>query len=154
MTNIIKKANAQPATFGSVVDQLFQNNLGRFFDDDFWGFNGLSAHRQPPLNIRETEEGYELELVAPGVKKEDIRLQVSGNMLTISYDHKDEKDQKDARNNWLRREFSRQSFTRSFTLDETVDIEKASARYEDGVLRLSLPRKEQAQNPSRTIAVQ
>jgi len=154
MTNIIKKANAQPATFGSVVDQLFQNNLNRFFDDDFWGFNGLSARRQPALNIRETGEGYELELVAPGVKKEDIQLQVSGNMLTISYDHKEEKDQKDEKSSWLRREFSRQSFARTFTLDETVDVDKASARYENGVLYLTLPKKEQAQNPSRTIAVQ
>lgn len=154
MTNIIKKSSAQPATFGSVVDQLFQNNLNRFFNDDFWGFNGVSTLKQPPLNIRETGESYDLELVAPGLKKEDIHLQVSGNILTISYDHKEENNQKDDAGQWVRREFKRQSFSRSFTLDESVNIDNASARYENGVLHLSLPKKEQAKQVSRNIDIQ
>ncbi|MES1250237.1 MAG: Hsp20/alpha crystallin family protein [Chitinophaga rupis] len=154
MTNIIKKGNAQPATFGSVVDQLFQNNLNRWFDDDLWGFNGVSTLKQPPLNIRETGESFELELVAPGLKKEDIHLQVSGNILSISYDHKEDNSQKDSAGQWVRREFKKQSFSRSFNLDETVNVENASARYENGVLHLSLPKKEQAKQVSRNIAIQ
>src|ERR1700760_2421335 len=72
MTNIIKKDNAHPATFGSVVDQLFHNDLNRWFNDEFWGFHGL-PNRGVPVNIRETDKSYELELVAPGLVKEDFQ---------------------------------------------------------------------------------
>ena len=152
MTNIIKKDNGRPATFGSVVDQLFQTNMDRFFDDRFWGFNGLQAPASVPVNIRETDKTYELEVVAPGLRKEDFNLQLTGDALTVSFEHKEQENEKEG-NRWLRREYRSRSFLRTFTLDETVDAGKATARYENGVLWLTLPKKEQAQRVSRTIEI-
>ncbi len=154
MTNIIKKDNARPASFGSVVDQLFQQNLNRWFDDDFWGFNGLPARSAVPVNLWETDKTYELELVAPGLEKQDFQVNFSGGNLTISFEHKEESNQGQDNQRWLRREYRKQSFTRSFNIDETVDIDRAAARYENGVLHLTLPKKEHAQQVSRSISIQ
>jgi len=154
MANIIRKENAnQPATFGSVVDQIFQNNLSRFFDDDFWGSGGPNSRNQVPVNVRETDKTYEMEVIAPGLTKQDFKISLSGDMLTVSFDHKEEKQQeKDG--SWIRNEYKRRSFSRSFNLGDNVDASKATAKYEDGVLRLSLPKKENAQPRSQSISVQ
>jgi HSP20 family protein len=153
MTNIIKKDNARPATFGSVVDQLFHNDLNRWFNDEFWGFNGLPNRGGVPVNIRETDKSYELELVAPGLRKEDFQLNFTGDTLTVSFEQK-EQGALAENERWLRREYRKQTFTRTFNIDETVDVDKAAARYENGILCLSLPKKEHAQRISRTINVQ
>ncbi|MGN6440016.1 MAG: Hsp20/alpha crystallin family protein [Agriterribacter sp.] len=154
MPNIIKKDHARPATFGSVVDQIFQNNLSRFFDDDNWGFSS-SFHRQNvPVNLRETDKSYEMEVVAPGLKKQDFQLNISGDMLTVSFEHKQENNQQDESGQWIRREYKTQAFSRSFTLDETVDANAIVARYEDGVLHVSIPKKENSKKVSRTINIQ
>jgi HSP20 family protein len=154
MTNIIKKDNAQPATFGSVVDRLFQNNLNRLFDDDFFGFNGIASRESVPVNIRETEKTFELEVIAPGLRKEDFQLHLAGDLLTISFQQQQRKEEEGKNHSWLRQEYKKTAFSRSFSLDDTVDTTKATARYQDGVLHLSLPKKETAQKLSRTIAVQ
>jgi len=156
MTNIMKRENAsrQPATFGSVVDQVFQNSLDRFFNDDFWGFNGNLTRSQVPVNIRETDKTYELEMIAPGLTKKDFQLNISGDMLTISVERKEENKEENRSNGWLRQEFRMQSFTRSFNLDDSVDAGKISAKYDNGVLHLTLPKKEGAQKLSRTINVE
>jgi len=155
MANIMKRANAnQPATFGSVVDQIFQNSLSRFFDDDFRGFDGPGSLMNVPVNLRETDKSYEMELMAPGLKKNDFQLHVAGDMLTVFFEHKQESKEDDKNEGWLRREYRKQSFSRSFNLDDSVDPAKVSARYEDGVLHLSLPKKENAKRISRTIDVQ
>ncbi len=153
MTNIIKKANGRPAAFGSVVDQLFQTNFDRLFDDRLWGFKGLSTSASVPVNIRETDTTYELELVAPGLKKEDFHLNYSDHTLTVSFERGREESQKET-GNWIHREYLNQSFTRSFSVDETVDPERASARYENGVLLVTLPKKEEAKRLARTIQIQ
>src|SRR5579872_4023878 len=154
MANIIKKENAQPATFGTVVDQLFQQNLNRWFDDEHWGFNGLQNRSSIPMNVRETDKNYEIELVAPGLDKKDFHLNFSDDMLTVSFEHKEENKQQGQDDHWLRREYRAQSFTRSFRLDDTIDVDKAVAKYENGVLHLMLPKKEHAQKVSKTINVQ
>jgi HSP20 family protein len=154
MANIMKKENAQPATFGSVVDQIFQNSFNRFFDDDFWGPDGLNGRNTVPVNLRETDKSFEMELMAPGLKKQDFQLQVAGDTLTISFEHKEENKEDNKAEGWLRREYRKQSFTRSFNLDDSVDPAKIQARYEDGVLHLTLPKKENAQRISRSIAIQ
>lgn len=147
MNSIIKKADNRPKTFGSVVDELFQTNLNRFFDDRTWGFNGLQAEGRVPVNIQETDTTYEVEVVAPGLKKEDFQLSYTGDLLTISFEHSGNKtsgqDEK-----WIRREFRAASFSRSFQVDGTVDVDKSKARYENGVLLLTLPKKEEAKRIS------
>jgi HSP20 family protein len=151
----MKKSNGNtPASFTGLVDQIFQNNLSRFFEDDFWGFNGVNRRSTVPLNIRETDRSYEMELVAPGLKKEDFRISVTGDMLTVSFEHKEEANEQDRNKGWLRKEYRVQSFTRSFNLDDTVDVNGISADYRDGILHLSLPKKEDAQKISREITIQ
>ena len=153
MNNIVKRADNSPKTFGSVVDELFQTNLNRFFDDRFWGFNDAQGDTRVPVNIHETNAAYEVEVVAPGLRKEDFHLSYTGDTLTISFEHKDEKTEKEEKK-WIRREFRSRSFSRSFQVDGTVDVDKARARYENGVLLLTLPKKEEAKRISRRIDIQ
>ncbi|MGN6495474.1 MAG: Hsp20/alpha crystallin family protein [Agriterribacter sp.] len=156
MTNMVQTNNRrQPAGLGNVVDQVFQNTLSRIFDDSFWGFDGnIQDAKRVPVNIRETENSYEMELVAPGLQKQDFNLQVSGNLLTVSFEEKQEQKEQNDQQAWVRREFFRQPFTRSFTLDDTIDVNRIEARYENGILYLALPKNEKAKNLSRTITIE
>lgn len=156
-TNIIKRNNGTttvPARqFNSWVDQLLHDNLNRFFNDDFWGFSGINQHVNVPVNLRETDKTYEMSLVAPGLRKEDFRLNVTDNLLTISYEQKEEQNDQNKEQGWLRKEYRMQSFSRSFTLDDTVDVNKVSASYDNGILHLTLPKKESAQRLTKTIEI-
>ncbi|HEY2349325.1 MAG TPA: Hsp20/alpha crystallin family protein [Puia sp.] len=158
MNNIIKHENGrQPATFGTVVDQIFQNSLNRFFDDGFWGQGAGSMGQglgSVPVNIKETDKTYEMELYAPGLNKSDFHLDVEGDMLTVSFEKKAENKQDKNKEGWVREEYKMQSFNRSFSIGDTVDVTKISARYENGVLFLQLPKKEHAQRISRSVEIQ
>jgi len=158
MNNIIKKDNGrQPATFGSVVDRIFQNNLERFFDEDYWstGFSDQGKGTgNVPVNIRETDKAFEMELYAPGLKKSDFHLDIEGDTLTVSFENKTENKEEDKQKGWFRQEYRMQSFSRSFSLGDTVDTAKIAARYENGVLYLQLPKKEHAQRISRSVEIQ
>lgn len=156
MTNIIKRNSnrpnsTMPMATGSLIDQFFQNNLSRFFDDRAWNTAGTGS---VPANIRETDKSYELELVAPGLKKEDFKLQVNGDLLTVSFEHQESQSEGGEEQGYLRREYRHQSFSRSFSLDDTVDVNNISAQYRDGMLQVSLPKKEGAQRISRVVEVQ
>lgn len=154
MTNIIKKENGrQPATFGSVVDQIFQDNLSRFFDDSFWGFSGIDRSKVP-VNIRETDNSFEMELIAPGLKKEAFQLNVSGDLLTVSFENKMEKNEENRNEGWIQQEYRKHSFSRSFKLNDSIDSEKIKARYENGILHLSLPKNEKARKVSRIVNIE
>src|SRR5579863_7787660 len=140
MTNTIeKKQNGNPSVrFGNVVDNLFQNSLRRFFDDNFWENEGSLITSNVPVNVRETEQQYELDVIAPGCSKEDFSVDIQDNQLTISYNHKDNKKEQDQKVGWVRNEYLKRSFSRTFTLDDTVDVNKINANYIDGILRLTL----------------
>jgi HSP20 family protein len=157
MNTLMKKTNGNgnmPATsFSGLVDKLFQNNVNRLFDDDFWGFSNVTQNVSVPVNIRETDKSYELHLVAPGLKKEDFRINIHGDLLTVSFEHQEEQKQENTSEGWLRNEYQKRSFTRSFTLDDAIDTGKINAKYSDGILELSLPKKEGAQTISRTIEI-
>lgn len=106
----------------------------------------------PAVNITEEQGLYQVELAVPGMKKDDFKIDLDGNMLTISSEKEESKEEKDKK--FTRKEYSYSSFSRSFTLPEEVNQERIEARYEDGVLKLSLPRKEEAKKPSaKHIAV-
>ena len=157
MNTLMKKTNsngnAPATTFSGWVDKVFQDNLNRFFDDTTWGFNNVTRSVHVPVNIRQTDTAYELEVVAPGLKKEDLKMNVNGNVLTISYEHKEEAQQDNKSEGWLRTEYKLQSFSRSFTIDETVDVNKISAEYTDGILYVTLHKKEEAQRMTRVIEI-
>ena len=157
MKSIIKTNNGNatmPAkTVSNWMDQIFQDNLNRFFNDDFWGFKGLDHQVSIPVNVRETDKSYEMSLVAPGLRKEDFKLSVTDELLTISYEQKEEQNEENKEEGWLRKEYRMQSFTRNFILDDSVDIDKISASYDNGILHLSLPKKENARKLSKSINV-
>jgi HSP20 family protein len=165
MTNIIKNRNAAPASFGSVLDQLFPNKVATFLDDSFWGMGSPATYPIAPVNIRETGTTYEIELVAPGLRKSDFQLKIDGDTLSISFeqpeDHGSAHDgdvpagQKEEKvpTKWIRYEFDRPSFRRHFELAETIDREKITAHYDDGILFLTLPKKENQRQAIREISI-
>ncbi|NJM94755.1 MAG: Hsp20/alpha crystallin family protein [Cytophagales bacterium] len=120
------------------VPSLFDDFLTRDI------FNRSALRNQvPAVNIREDNENFYVELAAPGLKKEDFKLELENNVLSISSEVKTE--QEDKNNGYTRREFSYSSFKRSFTLPErVVDDERIQAHYEDGVLLLTVPKREEA----------
>ena len=156
-TNIIKSSNGNTGmptrTENNWVDHLFQENLNRFFNDDFWSLGKIDQQANVPVNLRETDQSYEMSLIAPGLRKEDFKLNVTNDLLTVSYEQKEEHNEEKAEEGWLRKEYKMQSFSRSFTLDDSVDVSKISASYDNGVLHLSLPKKENARRISKTIDI-
>jgi HSP20 family protein len=156
MNTLMRKSNGSVApanSFNGLVDKFFQNNLNRFYDDEFWGFRGVNQSVNVPVNIRETDKSYELELVAPGLRKEDFKVSVHKDTLTISFEHQEQHNQENKNEGWLRKEYHARSFSRSFELEDTIDAGRIAAKYTDGVLQLSLPKKEGAQSISRTIEI-
>lgn len=130
------------------------------FDDFFkpwneWFDNGNLWNRTmnvPAVNITEQKDAYMVSLAAPGLKKEDFTIDVEGNMLTISSKKEERIEEKDKK--FTRKEYSYSSFSRSFTLPEEINMEKIDAKYENGILNISLPRTEAAKRTSaKHIAV-
>ena len=156
-TNIIKRSNGNTGmptrTENNWVDHLFQENLNRFFNDDFWGIGKIDQQANVPVNLRETDQSYEMSLIAPGLRKEDFKLNVTNDLLTVSYEQKEEHNEEKAEEGWLRKEYKMQTFSRSFRLDDSVDVNKITASYDNGVLHLSLPKKENARRISKTIDI-
>jgi len=156
-TNIIKRSNGNTRmptrTENNWVDHLFQENLNRFFNDDFWSLGKIDQQANVPVNLRETDQSYEMSLIAPGLRKEDFKLNVTNDLLTVSYEQKEEHNEEKAEEGWLRKEYKMQSFSRSFRLDDSVDVNKITASYDNGVLHLSLPKKENARRISKTIDI-
>ncbi len=131
---------------------LFPALMNDIFKPDwFGGMENLNSN-VPAVNILENETGFELELAIPGFKKDDFNVEIDDNVLTISSELKSKKENNE--DNYTRREFSYTSFKRAFTLPETIDEAKINANYENGILRLSLPKKEEAlPKPKRLIEI-
>ncbi|NNE78518.1 MAG: Hsp20/alpha crystallin family protein [Pricia sp.] len=131
---------------------VFPSLLNEIFKPDWFGGMENNDFRVPAVNIKEGDKEYELELAVPGRKKEDFDIEIDNDVLTISSEIKHEDEVKDE--NYTRREFGFSSFKRSFTLPETIDHTNIEAKYEDGLLRFTLPKKEEAlPKPKRTIAL-
>jgi len=106
----------------------------------------------PAVNIKDNTEGFELELAVPGMKKDDFTVEIDNDVLTISSEVETENEEN--KENYTRKEFSYTSFKRAFTLPETVDGSKIDAKYEDGILKLTLPKKQEAlPKPKRLIEI-
>ncbi len=159
MNNMVKRTgspmSAAPTArpLGSLVSSLLGQDMSRWFDDDFWGVGNMTRS-SVPVNIRETDKTYEVELMAPGLKKSDFKVSLDGKQLRVSFDHSEEQKEGDDKQGYIRQEYRHQSFTRAFSLDETVDANGISANYTDGILHLSLPKKEDAQRITRHVEVQ
>lgn len=120
-------------------------SLSDFFENDSWiqperFFRNLNGNL-PAANISETEKEYKIELAIPGFKKDQVKVNLKNDVLTISAETKEEKEQKSKR--YTRKEFSYNSFTRSFQLPKAANGEKIEAKYEDGLLKLNIAKKEE-----------
>jgi HSP20 family protein len=125
-------------TFPTLFDEFFRPWEDRFSTGGLWG-KPLTI---PSVNVVENKDDYKISVAAPGLKKSDFNIDVDGNMLTVSCEKEETKDEKDSRQ--TRREYNYSSFSRSFTLPDEVAKDKIEAAYEDGVLKLNLPKKEEA----------
>nr|WP_299384382.1 Hsp20/alpha crystallin family protein [Allomuricauda sp.] len=131
---------------------FFPSLMNDFLKPDWFGGTENWNTNLPAVNIKDNTEGFELELAVPGGKKDDFKVEVDNDILTISSEVKSENSENE--DNYTRREFFYSSFKRAFTLPETVDGTKIDAKYEDGVLRVSLPKKEEAlPAPKRLISI-
>ncbi|MDQ0965258.1 HSP20 family protein [Flavobacterium sp. W4I14] len=126
-------------------NDIFESVLGDTF------FADRRINSLPAVNISESGEEYHIELAAPGLKKEDFKVSVERDMLTISTGQYSENNTSEKTYN--RREFSYSAFTRAFTLPESADVDRIQASYSDGILKLTLPKKEEAKAVSRQIEI-
>jgi HSP20 family protein len=141
---LVKVNNNGHKSLSSFVDEFFQGFPAGQGRDESFGF--------PPVNIHETAEAYHLELSAPGRAKEDFKLSIDNGQLTIGFEKKEENKTEDYKT--IRKEFSFKSFKRSFNLDDRIDTNGIQAKYENGVLKLLLPKKEQVKESTKQISIQ
>lgn len=140
--------------FSNEVPSMFD----RFFEGDLFDWSNrnfsLTNTTLPSVNIKEKSDAYEVEVAAPGFEKNDFKLELNHDLLTITSEKSMENETKDGER-FTKREFSYQSFTRSFSLPETADGDRIEANYEKGILRVSIPKKEEAKpKPLRKIEIQ
>ena len=153
MTNV--KFNRKPfeGTFNNLVDDLF-TELPAFFKNEF--NNGISKDFIP-VNVKETEKTYQLEVVAPGFEKTDFIINLDQNLLTISAEKKEEVKEdcfgSASQEKQIRREYCFRSFKRSFTLDDKIDATNIEASYINGMLTLNLPKKEVVKASATKIVI-
>jgi HSP20 family protein len=141
-----------PRLFDSFTHPFFTGDLVQDFFDDANPGTGRIGTTLPAVNITETDTDLLIEVAAPGMNKKDFKVEIADNQLHIGY-HKENKNESDENNQW-RKEFSFESFDRSFTLPAIVESDKVAATYADGILRISLTKKEEARRkPSRTVEI-
>lgn len=122
----------------SVFDDLLKPWNDWFEGRELWS----RATSLPPVNIMEQENQFLVTLAAPGMKREDFKIDLSGNMLNISNETEEEKEETEK--TFTRKEYNYRGFSRSFSLPEGIDTEKIEAKYEDGILKITLPRTEES----------
>ena len=127
----------------------FSDVFDSIFNDTF--FNDRMVTRVPAVNISETENSYHIELAAPGLKKEDFKLNLERNQLTISVEQSS--NHEDNQKNYSKREYSYSSFVRSFTLPDSADDSQINATYSDGILRIDIAKREEAKTLRRQIDI-
>lgn len=113
-----------------------------------------SQNSMPAVNISEDDKSYCVDIVAPGFKKEDFKINVEDDMLTISGEAKSESTEKDESKQYSRREYSHSSFTRSFKLPDNAKDDHISANFTDGILKLNIPKSEQQVKTTKEIKIE
>jgi len=138
----LKTRNAWP----SLVEEFFNGDIfPRFFDAE-------TRKSLPAVNIIESKDDYRIELAAPGLHKDDFKINLENNVLTVSSEKEENREKEEDK--VMRKEFSYYSFSRSFTLPQTVNADKISASHKDGVLQISIPKREEAkEKPVREIKI-
>lgn len=144
--SLVKFSNQFPTLF----DRFFDNDLFDWSNKNF----SLTNTTLPAVNIMEDDNSYQVEMAAPSLNKDDFKIELNNDVLTISSEKKTENETKEGQR-YTRKEFSYQSFSRSFTLPDSVDNDKIKAKYENGVLRVIIPKREDAKpRPVKQIAIE
>jgi HSP20 family protein len=151
MNSLVKSNGTLFPTVSSLLDDFFT----RDWLDSTLARGTASGSTLPAVNVMETDESFSIEVAAPGMKREDFKVELDNNLLTISSERKDSNEEKDPEGNYTRREFSYQSFRRSFTLpQEKVLGEQITAKYADGILYITIPKSERAKaKPAKQIEI-
>ena len=150
--NLIKRNGSALTQLPLLFDDFFNRD---FFNWDLSNFSDTNT-TIPKVNIKETPENFEVEVAAPGMDKNDFKVELDGNVLTISSEKTKQETENDKGSKYFRREFSYESFQRTFNLEkDVVDSDKIEAKYNNGLLQLTIPKKEEAkQKPPKQILVQ
>jgi HSP20 family protein len=126
--------------------------MSNLFNDDFFPVLNTSASSMPAVNIKEDEKKYTLELAVPGIDKKDLKIDINEDVLTISSESSNEKEEN--KDGYKRKEFSFASFCRSFYIPENVNRDSIEANYKDGILTVGLPKQEEDKSKiSRQISI-
>jgi len=139
----LKNRTNDVASFNNLLSDVFPQFPSMYRDD---------VKQAVPVNIRELEKEYLLDVIAPGLNKEDFRISLEKNLLTITVEKREETVNKAEKN--IRREFQLPSFKRSFTVDEKINADEISAQYVNGILTLNLPKKEEVKPATKQINIQ
>jgi HSP20 family protein len=143
----VKTNNPFAKSFDGLMTELFNDlpaTLGKTVREDVFGF--------PPVNIVEKNDYYHLQVSAPGFEKGDFNVKLDGNILTISSEKKEEAKAENEK--VIRKEFSSKGFKRTFTLDEKIEAANINAKYENGILHVGLPKKEEVKAVTKDITIQ
>jgi len=151
MTSLMKKNGQLTPSMPSLLNDFFSDDLFRlpFMQ---WRSDGATL---PSVNIRETSDAFQISVAAPGLKRDDFKVELDNNILSISSERQDQHEENDKDGTYMRREFSYQAFERKFTLPgDQVEGDKIQARYFDGILQINVPKKEEARKkPARQIKI-
>lgn len=146
--SVIKRTRESFPALSNVLDDFFNRELYN------WGLSNFSSggSTMPAVNIKETADNFEVEMAAPGMNKEDFKVQLDGNTLSISAE---QEYRNESNGNYTRKEFSYQAFQRTIMLPkDVVDEDKINARYENGLLRLTIPKREEVKKKGpRNISI-
>lgn len=145
---LVKSRNGDLPSVRSMFTDMF--DVDRFFERDPF-FRGMSR-QIPSVNITETDNSFEVEMAAPGLNKQDFKINLDNDVLTIWAEHTQE--QKEEKKNYTRKEFNYESFERSFVLPATANTESIHAEYKDGILHLMIPKKEDSKRKSKEIRIE
>jgi HSP20 family protein len=146
MTNIVKFQPFPATKFftDGFLDEFFNRNISNFIGND-------AVFNQPAVNVVETDDSFKLELAAPGFDKQDFSVNIENDLLTVSATR--ETKSEETKERYTRREFAVASFKRSFKLPKTVNQDAISAVYENGILSVTLDKKEEAKPVVKTIQI-
>lgn len=139
--NLVRFRNPHYRTNQGLVDELFNN----FFKNDYHEDYVKNCGCQPATNVFETEKDFQIELLLPGFPKEDVQMNYHNNLLTVKVDkHDEEKEEKKEEFKYAHREFGSYNFEKQFKVPNSVDSDKIEAKFDNGILRIVLPKKEEA----------
>lgn len=149
MGTLVKRNSTFP-TANTLLDDFFAKDIFDWSDKNF----STIGSNLPSANLKETDTKLEVDLAAPGMKKEDFKVEINNHTLLISSEKKQEKEETRKKDNYHRREFNYQSFCRSFSLPEYIDENKVEASYKDGILHIGIAKKDAVtKNASKTISI-